>query len=71
MNNLGRHLPDRECQELPRLVTQTCNEFLCPSWTASQWSEVMNCVKLGMPLVLVTDTKQVCGPFCSGYLGAL
>ncbi|XP_048817064.1 A disintegrin and metalloproteinase with thrombospondin motifs 20 isoform X5 [Lagopus muta] len=39
LNNLGRHLPDRECQELPRVVTQSCNEFLCPSWSASEWSE--------------------------------
>ncbi|GAB0176196.1 A disintegrin and metalloproteinase with thrombospondin motifs 20 [Grus japonensis] len=39
MNNLGRHLPDRECQELPRVVTQSCNEFLCPSWSVSEWSE--------------------------------
>lgn len=41
MNNLGRHLPDRECQELPRVVTQSCNEFLCPSWSVTDWSEVM------------------------------
>uniref|UniRef100_G1NB35 ADAM metallopeptidase with thrombospondin type 1 motif 20 n=1 Tax=Meleagris gallopavo TaxID=9103 RepID=G1NB35_MELGA len=39
LNNLGRHLPDRECQELPRVITQSCNEFLCPSWSASEWSE--------------------------------
>ncbi|XP_040514888.1 A disintegrin and metalloproteinase with thrombospondin motifs 20 isoform X4 [Gallus gallus] len=39
LNNLGRHLPDRECQELPRVVTESCNEFLCPSWSASEWSE--------------------------------
>ncbi|XP_027312774.1 A disintegrin and metalloproteinase with thrombospondin motifs 20 isoform X1 [Anas platyrhynchos] len=39
LNNLGRHLPDRECQELPRVVTQSCNEFLCPSWSVSEWSE--------------------------------
>uniref|UniRef100_A0A8B9M7D3 Peptidase M12B domain-containing protein n=1 Tax=Accipiter nisus TaxID=211598 RepID=A0A8B9M7D3_9AVES len=52
MNNLGRHLPDRECRELPRVVTQSCNEFLCPSWSVSEWSEVMNHVKLKMPLIL-------------------
>uniref|UniRef100_A0A8C6NFY1 Uncharacterized protein n=1 Tax=Melopsittacus undulatus TaxID=13146 RepID=A0A8C6NFY1_MELUD len=39
MNNLGRHLPDRECQGLSRLVTQSCNEFLCPGWSVSGWSE--------------------------------
>ncbi|KAJ7400306.1 hypothetical protein BTVI_106621 [Pitangus sulphuratus] len=39
MNNLGRHLPDRECQELPKVVTQNCNEFLCPSWSVTEWSE--------------------------------
>ncbi|XP_051651320.1 A disintegrin and metalloproteinase with thrombospondin motifs 20 isoform X1 [Manacus candei] len=39
MNNLGRRLPDRECQELPKVVTQSCNEFLCPSWSVTDWSE--------------------------------
>lgn len=60
MNNLGRHLPDRECRELPRVVTQSCNEFLCPSWSASEWSEVMNDVKLNTPLILVIYIKIRC-----------
>lgn len=40
MNNLGRRLVDRECNEYQRLVTETCNDQLCPKWTVSEWSEV-------------------------------
>lgn len=40
MNNLGRRLMDRECNEHQRLVTETCNDQLCPKWTVSEWSEV-------------------------------
>ncbi|XP_077790786.1 A disintegrin and metalloproteinase with thrombospondin motifs 20 isoform X1 [Podarcis muralis] len=39
MNNFGRRLADRECHELPKIITESCNEFLCPSWTTSDWSE--------------------------------
>ncbi|KYO47658.1 A disintegrin and metalloproteinase with thrombospondin motifs 4 [Alligator mississippiensis] len=39
MNNFGHHLADRECHELPRIVTQSCNEFLCPNWATNDWSE--------------------------------
>nr|XP_056702477.1 A disintegrin and metalloproteinase with thrombospondin motifs 20 [Euleptes europaea] len=39
MNNFGRRLAERECNEFPKMVTQNCNEFLCPSWIASDWSE--------------------------------
>ncbi|XP_053880611.1 A disintegrin and metalloproteinase with thrombospondin motifs 20 isoform X2 [Malaclemys terrapin pileata] len=39
MNNFGRRLADRECHELPRILTQNCNEFLCPNWATSDWSE--------------------------------
>ncbi|XP_054845182.1 A disintegrin and metalloproteinase with thrombospondin motifs 20 [Eublepharis macularius] len=41
MNNFGRQLADRECSEFPKMVTQNCNEFLCPSWTTSNWSECL------------------------------
>lgn len=40
MNNFGRRLADKECNEFPKIVTQECNEFLCPSWVTSDWSEV-------------------------------
>lgn len=40
MNNLGRRLIDRECNEYQRAVTETCNEQPCPKWTVSEWSEV-------------------------------
>ncbi|XP_034983887.2 A disintegrin and metalloproteinase with thrombospondin motifs 20 isoform X1 [Zootoca vivipara] len=39
MNNFGRRLADRECHKLPKIITESCNEFLCPSWTTSDWSE--------------------------------
>ncbi|XP_077194718.1 A disintegrin and metalloproteinase with thrombospondin motifs 20 isoform X4 [Paroedura picta] len=39
MNNFGRRLADRECNAFPKTVSQKCNEFLCPSWIASDWSE--------------------------------
>lgn len=40
MNNLGRRLVDRECNEYQRVLTDTCNEQPCPKWTVSEWSEV-------------------------------
>lgn len=70
LNNLGRHLPDRECQELPRVVTESCNEFLCPSWSASEWSEVMDHVKFQTPLGLIVNIKIIWTVFCSDYFGA-
>ncbi|XP_072124224.1 A disintegrin and metalloproteinase with thrombospondin motifs 20-like isoform X1 [Mobula birostris] len=41
MNNLGRHLVDRECNEHQSVTSQPCSEFPCPEWTASQWSECL------------------------------
>ncbi|XP_039770670.1 A disintegrin and metalloproteinase with thrombospondin motifs 20 [Ornithorhynchus anatinus] len=41
MNNLGRRLADQECQELPKVVTESCNEFSCPDWATSEWSECL------------------------------
>ncbi|XP_032893735.1 A disintegrin and metalloproteinase with thrombospondin motifs 20 isoform X2 [Amblyraja radiata] len=41
MNNLGRRLVDRECNEHQNVVSQGCSEFPCPEWTASQWSECL------------------------------
>lgn len=40
MNNLGRRLVDRECNEYQRAATETCNDQPCPKWTVSEWSEV-------------------------------
>lgn len=40
MNNLGRRLVDRECNEYQRVVTETCNDHPCPKWIISEWSEV-------------------------------
>lgn len=40
MNNLGRRLADRECNERQREVAESCNEQPCPKWSPSEWSEV-------------------------------
>ncbi|ELK08453.1 A disintegrin and metalloproteinase with thrombospondin motif 20 [Pteropus alecto] len=39
INNFGHRLADRECQDLPQVTIENCNEFSCPSWAASEWSE--------------------------------
>ncbi|ELR55619.1 A disintegrin and metalloproteinase with thrombospondin motifs 20 [Bos mutus] len=41
INNFGHRLADRECQELPRVTVENCNEFSCPSWATSEWSECL------------------------------
>ncbi|VCX30722.1 unnamed protein product, partial [Gulo gulo] len=41
INNFGHRLANRECQELPRVTTENCNEFSCPSWATSEWSECL------------------------------
>ncbi|XP_032029641.1 A disintegrin and metalloproteinase with thrombospondin motifs 20 [Hylobates moloch] len=41
MNNFGHRLADNECQELSRVTRENCNEFSCPSWAASEWSECL------------------------------
>ncbi|KAG8510115.1 A disintegrin and metalloproteinase with thrombospondin motifs 20, partial [Galemys pyrenaicus] len=41
INNFGHRLADTECHELPRVTRENCNEFLCPSWAASEWSECL------------------------------
>ncbi|XP_033619476.1 A disintegrin and metalloproteinase with thrombospondin motifs 20 isoform X4 [Fukomys damarensis] len=41
VNNFGHRLADRECQELPRVMLENCNEFSCPIWVTSEWSECL------------------------------
>ncbi|KAG7523508.1 A disintegrin and metalloproteinase with thrombospondin motifs 20-like [Solea senegalensis] len=48
MNNLGRRLVDRECNEYRRVVTEACNDQPCPKWTASEWSECLVTCGKGM-----------------------
>uniref|UniRef100_A0A4W6FLL5 ADAM metallopeptidase with thrombospondin type 1 motif 20 n=1 Tax=Lates calcarifer TaxID=8187 RepID=A0A4W6FLL5_LATCA len=48
MNNLGRRLVDRECNEYQRVVTETCNDQPCPKWTVSEWSECLVTCGKGM-----------------------
>uniref|UniRef100_A0A3B4YNL9 ADAM metallopeptidase with thrombospondin type 1 motif 20 n=1 Tax=Seriola lalandi dorsalis TaxID=1841481 RepID=A0A3B4YNL9_SERLL len=48
MNNLGRRLIDRECNEYQRVVTETCNDQPCPKWTVSEWSECLVTCGKGM-----------------------
>ncbi|GAB1299762.1 A disintegrin and metalloproteinase with thrombospondin motifs 20 [Apodemus speciosus] len=39
INGFGHRLAEGECRELPRAVLENCNEFPCPSWATSEWSE--------------------------------
>ncbi|KAF7660784.1 hypothetical protein LDENG_00275340 [Lucifuga dentata] len=48
MNNLGRRLVDRECNEYQRVVSETCNEQPCPKWSVSEWSECLVTCGKGM-----------------------
>ncbi|KAL4005532.1 hypothetical protein ACER0C_005245 [Sarotherodon galilaeus] len=48
MNNLGRRLVDRECNEYQRVVTETCNDHPCPKWIVSEWSECLVTCGKGM-----------------------
>ncbi|MED6294619.1 A disintegrin and metalloproteinase with thrombospondin motifs 20, partial [Characodon lateralis] len=48
MNNLGRRLVDRECSEYERVVSEPCNEQLCPKWAVSEWSECLVTCGKGM-----------------------
>uniref|UniRef100_A0A3P8V9E5 ADAM metallopeptidase with thrombospondin type 1 motif 20 n=1 Tax=Cynoglossus semilaevis TaxID=244447 RepID=A0A3P8V9E5_CYNSE len=48
LNNLGRRLMDRECNEYRRVVTETCNEQPCPKWSVSEWSECLVTCGKGM-----------------------
>ncbi|ROL48379.1 A disintegrin and metalloproteinase with thrombospondin motifs 20 [Anabarilius grahami] len=41
MNNLGRRLVERECDEQQRVLSEPCSDVPCPNWTASQWSECL------------------------------
>ncbi|KAM6215650.1 A disintegrin and metalloproteinase with thrombospondin motifs 20 [Rhynchocyon petersi] len=41
LDNFDHHLADRECQALPRFTVENCNEFPCPSWATSEWSECL------------------------------
>ncbi|XP_006888295.1 PREDICTED: A disintegrin and metalloproteinase with thrombospondin motifs 20-like [Elephantulus edwardii] len=41
MNNRGHRLADGECHMVPRLTVEKCNEFSCPSWATSEWSECL------------------------------
>ncbi|XP_038554400.1 A disintegrin and metalloproteinase with thrombospondin motifs 20-like, partial [Micropterus salmoides] len=48
INNLGRRLVDRECNDYQRVVTETCNDQPCPKWTVSEWSECLVTCGKGM-----------------------
>ncbi|XP_067293398.1 A disintegrin and metalloproteinase with thrombospondin motifs 20 [Pseudorasbora parva] len=41
MNNLGRRLVERECDEQQRVVSEPCSDVPCPDWSTSQWSECL------------------------------
>ncbi|XP_072291726.1 A disintegrin and metalloproteinase with thrombospondin motifs 20 isoform X1 [Eucyclogobius newberryi] len=48
MNNLGRRLVDRDCNEYQRVVTEICNDQPCPKWSVSEWSECLVTCGKGM-----------------------
>ncbi|KAK7817013.1 hypothetical protein U0070_014356 [Myodes glareolus] len=39
VDGFGHRLGDRQCHVLPRVMLGNCNEFPCPSWVTSEWSE--------------------------------
>ncbi|KAK2492449.1 hypothetical protein MC885_010158 [Smutsia gigantea] len=41
VHGFGHRLADRECRELPRVMMEICNEFSCPIWATSEWSECL------------------------------
>ncbi|XP_062931617.1 A disintegrin and metalloproteinase with thrombospondin motifs 20 isoform X2 [Cynocephalus volans] len=41
INNFGHRVADRECQELSQVMIEICNEFSCPTWATSEWSECL------------------------------
>ncbi|XP_075407973.1 A disintegrin and metalloproteinase with thrombospondin motifs 20 [Tenrec ecaudatus] len=42
MNHFGHRLADQECQALPRAILESCNDFPCPRWATSEWSECLS-----------------------------
>ncbi|CAL8321124.1 unnamed protein product, partial [Gadus morhua 'NCC'] len=59
MNNLGRRLVNRDCNEHQRLVTETCNDHPCPKWSSSEWSECLVTCGKGMRHRQVTCSMGV------------
>nr|XP_004668589.2 A disintegrin and metalloproteinase with thrombospondin motifs 20 isoform X2 [Jaculus jaculus] len=41
IDNFGQRLAEGECQELPLVILENCNEFSCPDWATSEWSECL------------------------------
>ncbi|RXN17868.1 A disintegrin and metallo ase with thrombospondin motifs 20 [Labeo rohita] len=69
MNNLGRRLVERECNEQQRVLSEPCNDVPCPDWSASEWSEcLVTCgkgVRHRQVLCILGDEKlneQRCDP---------
>lgn len=67
VNGFGHRLDDQQCQVLPRVMLGNCNEFPCPSWVTSEWSEVTlntcqkNCCHVLLGKFTVQDCKsQMC-----------
>ncbi|XP_073687371.1 A disintegrin and metalloproteinase with thrombospondin motifs 20 [Garra rufa] len=69
INNLGRRLVERECNEQQRVLSEPCNDVPCPDWSASEWSEcLVTCgkgVRHRQVLCILGDEKlndQRCDP---------
>ncbi|XP_058855652.1 A disintegrin and metalloproteinase with thrombospondin motifs 9-like [Acipenser ruthenus] len=41
VSSLGSVLDDSKCSQQNKLVTQKCNEFVCPQWKTGDWSECL------------------------------
>ncbi|MGH0133046.1 UNVERIFIED_CONTAM: hypothetical protein FKN15_036208, partial [Acipenser sinensis] len=41
VGSLGSVLDDSKCSQQNKLVTQKCNEFVCPQWKTGDWSECL------------------------------
>ncbi|XP_043943348.1 A disintegrin and metalloproteinase with thrombospondin motifs 20 [Protopterus annectens] len=48
INNLGRRVADKECNQSQKIGTQNCNDITCPEWIATEWSECLVTCGKGM-----------------------
>ncbi|XP_043933862.1 A disintegrin and metalloproteinase with thrombospondin motifs 9 [Protopterus annectens] len=41
INSLGAHLDDNKCSMQEKVIIERCNEYICPQWSPSEWSECL------------------------------
>ncbi|XP_051706363.1 A disintegrin and metalloproteinase with thrombospondin motifs 20 isoform X2 [Oryctolagus cuniculus] len=71
VNNFGHRLADQECQELPRVTTESCNAVPCSRWATSEWSECSATCGRGSQMRAVKCISELLGTVleereCSG-----